>query len=311
MHTAMPRGEGASIEDNLARVVDELNRTVEFYHSNHPESPLKTTPPLLLTGKLSGEPAVGQYFQEAMDYPVGQLVPQMELPPGFPTASYAANIGLALKKTRGKVTAKKTAEDKGTSYYDINLNLLPAEYRAESHQAIAGRILIPALLVIAIGLIFPAYLVRDNATAETERLETQLTITSEELRQIRIEADEAIQTEESITQLSTILETLQQQQNTLTHVDNAADNLKMLTEAIDQNGYLTSIEVEGDQVIVQGQAESLADVISYVDALNRLDYFSEVRIAEFDKSDIIEPTEPGDPLETNELETSFTIIITR
>ena len=41
MHTAIPRGEGANIEDNLTRAVDELNKTIGFYNSSHPEEPVK------------------------------------------------------------------------------------------------------------------------------------------------------------------------------------------------------------------------------------------------------------------------------
>ena len=40
MHTINPRGEGATLEDNIRRLVDELSKTVEFYNINHPQNPL-------------------------------------------------------------------------------------------------------------------------------------------------------------------------------------------------------------------------------------------------------------------------------
>ena len=39
MHTAMPRGEGANIEDNVMRAVDELTKTIGFHNGSHPEEP--------------------------------------------------------------------------------------------------------------------------------------------------------------------------------------------------------------------------------------------------------------------------------
>ena len=40
IHTISPRGEGATLEDNIHRLADELTKTAAFYQSNHPEAPL-------------------------------------------------------------------------------------------------------------------------------------------------------------------------------------------------------------------------------------------------------------------------------
>ena len=301
LHTIAPRGAGASIEDNMMRVVNELSRTVEFYNSGHPEGPLSPTTPLLLTGELSTDSAVSQLIQEGAGYPVEPLVPPLILPPDLPAASYTANIGLALKKMRRKTVSRADI----TRFHDININILSAGYGAETPLAVVGRVLVPVALVIAIGLLYPAYLIKDQTNAETVRLETELATVNEALRDARLEADEAKQVEDSISKLAADLEALQQQ--LLTRGGEPADNLKMVTDAITRAGYFTSVDIDANQVIVRGMADTATAVIDYVTSLETRGVFSEVRIAEINTNGAGETGSTG-----NEgPEVSFMIVMTR
>ena len=200
---------------------------------------------------------------------------------------------------------KSTAKAEVAGYHDIDINLMPEKYRAETNRAAFSRLFVPAMLVIAAGLMFPAYQVRDIARAETARLDTQTVIVSDELYRVRIGADEAAATEEVITQLSAGLEALQQHHQLLAHTSDAADNLEMVTEAIAQIGYLTSIDIEDNQILTRGQTSSISAVIAYVTALEQLDYYSEVRIADVDVDDI------SAPLENVGNNVAFTVVMTR
>jgi Tfp pilus assembly PilM family ATPase len=46
MHTITPRGEGATLEDNIRRLSDELLKTIEFFNNNHPRNPINTAMPV-------------------------------------------------------------------------------------------------------------------------------------------------------------------------------------------------------------------------------------------------------------------------
>jgi PAS domain S-box-containing protein len=301
MHTVIPRGEGANIEDNIMRAVDELNKTVAFYNSSHPEEPLQPDTPLILTGELSVDPSTSQLIQAEIEYPVESMLPPIVLPPDFPLDLYTTNIGLTLKKIKLKSTAKTEV----AGYHDIDINLIPEKYRAESNQAAFRRLFVPAMLVIAAGLMFPAYQVWDIAKTETVRLGNQVGIVSEELYRVRIGADEAAITEETIAQLSADLEALQQHHQLLADTGDTADNLEMVTEAIGQIGYLTSIDIEDNEVITRGQTNSIAAVITYVNNLEQLDYYSEVRIAD------INADNTSDPSENMGNNIAFTVVMTR
>ena len=181
---------------------------------------------------------------------------------------------------------------------------MPEEYRVESNRAAFQRLFVPAMLVIAAGLLFPAYQVRDIARAETVRLDAQTIIVSDELYRVRVGVDEATAIKEVITQLSADLEVLQQHQ-LLAHTGDAADNLEMVTEAIARIGHLTSIDIKDNEVIARGQTNSITAVIAYVTALEQLSYYSEVRISDVYVDDIT------DPLENMGNNVAFTVVMTR
>ena len=62
VHTISPRGEGATLEDNIRRLVDELTKTVTFYQSSNPNHRLSDDIPLLLTGELAEDTATQELF---------------------------------------------------------------------------------------------------------------------------------------------------------------------------------------------------------------------------------------------------------
>ncbi len=281
MHTISPRGEGASIEDNVRRLTDELSKAVKFYNSSHPENPLSPSTPLLLTGELSADATTSQLIQEEIEYPVEALIPPFKLPPNLPVALYATNMGLALKGGLRKTTSKGDV----TRFRDINLSILSGKYRARAHPVPWRRILLSLVLVIAISLLFPMYQVRSQAGAETMSLQTELNMVSQELHQARLASNEAKQIEDTLNEIATNVETLiQEHQDILSQSGDFANNLKLVTNAVPSEAYFTSIEIDTDQITVEGEADSSFTAISYAMALEAQGRFSEVRIVEIDKS---------------------------
>ncbi len=57
LHSVVPRADGATPEDNVRRLVDELSRTVDFFNSTHASNPIRSTTPLLLNGELASNPS--------------------------------------------------------------------------------------------------------------------------------------------------------------------------------------------------------------------------------------------------------------
>lgn len=280
--------KGATLEDNIRHLTDELSKTVNFYNSSHQETPLSPTTPLLLAGELSSD--ASKLIQTQIEYPIEPLMPPLAFPPDLPIALYATNIGLGLKKVKA-----------ATRFHDINLNILPSKYRARAHLVPMRYLLFSLALAIAISPLFPLYQVKTQAEVETMRLQTELSRVSQELRQARLALGEAKQIEDTINEIITTVNTLKQEhQYILGKRGNLVNNLKLVTNVIPAKAYFTSIEIGTDQITVEGEADSPFTVINYAIALEAQGRFSEVRIANIDE--IIKAETTG---------VSFTIIITR
>jgi len=288
MHTMTPRGGGATLEDNIQRLTDELSRTVKFYNNSHPENPLSPTTPLLLSGELSSDATASQLIQAEMGYPVEPLIPPLKFPPDFPANAYATNMGLALKKIPQKAVAKGDA----TRFYDINLNILPAKRKARARRVPVRRVLLSLGLILSIGLLYYTYQLNSQADVETMRLQAEMSTVSRELRQARLAINEAKQIEDTINQIEADVETLKQGHlYILGKGGNFASNLILVTNILPSEAYFTSINIDTDQITVEGEADSAFTAINYAREAQRR--FPEVRIAAIDESESTEAESTG------------------
>jgi Tfp pilus assembly PilM family ATPase/Tfp pilus assembly protein PilN len=281
MHTITPRGEGATREDNIRRLVDELSKTVEFYNSNHPQNQLSPTTPLLLTGELAADTTTSELISAETEYSVKLLTPPLELPPDLPVALFATNIGLALKK----LPVKSVTEGKTTLFRDINLNIISDKFESRAHWVKLPHVLLSLLVVTGLALLFPMDQLRSQTDAETARLQTELTGINQELDKVLLSVNEAEQIEDTIDTMLADAETIKQEhQYFLRGGGDFAYNLKLVTNVLPAEAYFTSVETDTDQITVVGEADSPFTVVDYVMALEALGKFSEVRIVWIDES---------------------------
>ncbi len=281
IHAISPRSEGATLEDNVKRLADELTKTAAFYQSRHPESALGPETPLLLTGDQAMVTPASGLLQSEIEYPVEALTPPVDFPPGLPVASYAANIGLALKKMPAKTDAKEEAD----RYHDININIFSGKYRKVKPKPLsAGYILLRAFLAVAIVLIYPLYQSLGNVKAQNARQESDFFDISRQLNITRIIADEDAETDNTIQQVIDRAETLQAiNQGLLANRGNFTRDLQMVAEALPPNAQLTSIDIDNKLVTVRGETDNVFVVIDYAAALEQKEAFADVRINELNE----------------------------
>jgi len=91
-------GESQDDAERIARLVDELVRTVRFYNDSHKEEPLPAQTPLYVCGSLADSQALRDMVAGSLDYPLVALEPPFSYPPAFPVSMYLANLGLAMKQ---------------------------------------------------------------------------------------------------------------------------------------------------------------------------------------------------------------------
>jgi len=300
MHAVTPRGEEASIEDNIRRLSDELSKTVKFYNSSHPHDLLSPTTPLLLAGELSVDTAAVKLIQTEVEYPVELLIPPLKFPSDLPVALYAANMGLIRKKAPQKTESQVDAD----SFHDIKLNILPDKYGARAHPGLKRLTLVSLALILAIGPLFPLYQIKNKAEFEVVRLQSELYIADQELHHARLALNEAKQAEDTISEISADADALEQgYQDILSKGGDFTSTLKLVTTGtLPTEARFTSMRIDADQITVRGEADNWLAVISYVTALELEGSFPEVRIKAINESSSAEAEEPG---------VSFEIIISR
>jgi Tfp pilus assembly protein PilN len=281
VHTVTPRGEGATLEDNILRLTDGISKTVNFYNNSHPEAPLSLTTPLLLAGELSADATAGQLIQAQMEYPVEPLVPPLKFPPELPVALYTSNMGLALKE----MPQETVPEGDATRFQDINLDILSGKYRTRARRVPMRYKLLSLALIIAIGLLFPLYYFKSQVAAENTLLQTELDGISQELSQARLVFNEAQQIDDTINEILAAVDALQQEyQDILSRGGDFTDYLRVVTNVLPSSAYFTSIVIGTNQILVEGEADRYLTVISYATALLARPELSEVRIAEIGES---------------------------
>ncbi len=282
IHTINPRSEGATLEDNIGRLADELTKTAAFYQNRNPQSPLSPTTPLLLTGDLALELPASGLLQAEIEYPIEPLTPPLEYPPELPVASYTANMGLSLKKTPFK--SASSGED--GRFHDININILSGKYRKiRAKPKPAKLILFGVFIAVAVISLFPLYQVRSQVIEENTRQQTEFSNISRELNLATLVFEENAQIEEEIREINTSNEALQAaHQSLLGTRGDFTSNLRFVTGALPPLTYFTSIEINYRQVTVRGETDSVFTVIDYAIALESAEIFPEVRITELDES---------------------------
>jgi Tfp pilus assembly protein PilN len=76
----------------------------------------------------------------------------------------------------------------------------------------------------------------------------------------------------------------QGQQHILSNRGDFTNNLKLVTEALPSQTYFKSIEISNGLITVQGRTDSPFTVVSYAEALEAKEIYSEVRITEIDEA---------------------------
>lgn len=91
-------GAGEQLAQRLERLAQELGRTAQFYNDSHREDPLGPESVVYATGGLLESEESRASLARLTPYPVQLPSPPLQIPEGFPLATYAANLGLAMKK---------------------------------------------------------------------------------------------------------------------------------------------------------------------------------------------------------------------
>jgi Tfp pilus assembly PilM family ATPase len=263
MHTLTPRGENASIEDNVLRLADEISRTVKFHNTSHPDEPLDATARFYLTGEAASEAEVIALVSRETGYTAEPITCPFKAKPDFPTARFSSNIGLALRSG---------APDKTVPASIINIDILDGKRRADASASASGSqmqsLLLPltlAVVIIALGAVIVFY---NQTIARNNDGLIEFSRVSEILRDARLDAGEINALNTAISGVNPQIDSLQTAQQTIHGLKGSiTSTLRAVTDALPAGTSIFDVQIGGSDVTISGAATDELTVVSYARAL--------------------------------------------
>ena len=271
----IPPEERLSWNGKLPMITDDLARTIEFYDSKNPESPLVPSVPIYVSGELADEPEICQSLSDRL----GRSVMRLSLPVSYPLGSYPSrytvNLGLAIKRFPAKSNSASLV---------AGMDILPPAYQPKSFSftrvlALTGAVIAVALIVSQITMI------RINAAGINTMNDNLETITRlvEQKQLQQIEAAQALSREKlSQDAFTTALQTLNNQR------DEFNLGLEIVTSYLPIGVALSSIIHDSNELTIEVQSASEDTVLQYARNLRANGTFSEVTI-----TNMMRPSDEG------------------
>ena len=268
--------EAQSLSERLPSIAEELNRTIAFYNSSHPEKPLSPTVPILVSGDLATAPETWQSLVEMPDYSVSALPSPMQSSEGFDSSQFMVNIGLALKKL--------PLEREGANFSLVNFNALPEAAPRPKQKRSVTTILLPIIIVLGIGLVFYMVTLLQSSSAQTEALRSQIppieSLIAEQRESIPALKEEIDQIEPQIEPLQAAADIFDTTSTDLEKGRSQVDgDLGMIVAFRPENVDVIDINHSGNPVTIQGTAPDEQDVLEYAKNLRNSGRFSKVVIS--------------------------------
>ncbi len=261
MRTMAWQTDGFTGEDRVEHLAMNLELTVGFYNSRHPDTPLDPATPFFITGQMSRDLDLMEKLPARVGYPLESLAPPLECPKHMPVSQYAVNIGLALKGT----APSKSLEQDG--YLPPDINLLPETYKP--WRPSARQVYLAGAVIAAIALLFPLYQMTSGTMDKTADLQAEYTSLNNRLQLIQLEIRNREPLKQAISEYNTIVDMGGGFTEDLRVINGEAELLDVQVESIAHQG--TSITLT-----CQTEPESHIVFRDYVTALEESGRFSTV-----------------------------------
>jgi len=270
-----------TLAEKLSAISRDLEQTINFYNSSYSEKPLDSETPIFISGEVAEEPEAYQSLANKLGYPVLPLSLPLACPEGLAPSQYMVNSGLALKelsipKSEGNLSL-------------VNLNLLPEAYKPKP-VSLTKTLLVPAAIVIAIGLLVPMVMNVQNAFASTKLLKKEMDAMNQVIEQ-RLEETKALK--EEIAELEAQVEETESALAAFNAVNFYIEDrqyvvngdLEVITTTLPDTINLRTITHGGDALRIGGVAPSEVEVLAYARDLRDSGRFPEVIVSTLAKNE--------------------------
>jgi type IV pilus assembly protein PilM len=275
--------ETPSLDDRLVIVRDELERTVQFYNSNNPETKIQPETTMLVSGELADEPELYESLGQQLGFKAAPLTSPLKCLKHLDPSHHLVNVGLTLKELT-----------KEAGPLLPNFNTLPTPYQPKPipvHRLLA----VPATAA-AIGLVIMLGMTVREAAANLES--TKLTLDSNKVLMEKRQAQKK-ELSNSIAALEVKLSGIEAAQKNFTSALDSLtrkgtkmnDDLNTTVNNVVENIDIANINISSGRINLSGRASSEQEVMQYVRKLASTGRYEEITISNLTR---VEDTEEED-----------------
>jgi type IV pilus assembly protein PilM len=268
----LPEAE-LTLEQKMDSVISDLDRTIKFFDENNKERPLNKAAPLYVSGEFMGHKDIYKMLAESSGHPVKALSSSIKGLEETDLGVYMINIAMAIKNA---------PPSRESTFPISNLNMLPAPYQPKP-ISYSKLIAIPGAAAI-IGVVVPMFLLMQSASANIDKLQT-------ELETANAATNQKISEQQALGKNIAVLE--KQSAAAKQAVNNVAASWKVITTQQEiVSGDLTtalvytpvnvtigSITESGGTLTVTGSATDEATVLNYARALDASKRFAQTTVS--------------------------------
>lgn len=266
-----------TLSDKLPTISEDLEQTIRFYDSSHPEKLLDPSIPIFISGELAQEQEACQSLSNKLNRPVLPLPSPLKCPDGLAPTQYMVNIGLALKEL-----SLPRAE---ANFSVVNLNFVPVIHKPKP-ISLTKTLIMPSIIIIAIGALYPLVTRIQDTSAAIASLRVELNNINKLTKQMQTQQQDITDLEKKVGEAEAsrdIFTTAVDYIDTHRYQLNGSLDIVMfyLPASID----LETISYAGDAFTMSGMAPSEVEVLSYATKLRDSGSFSRVTISSMEKTE--------------------------
>lgn len=264
---SLPFPDGIHDGDKMVLVREEVDRTVNFYNSSHPNNPLNNQTPCILSG----------YYRESLSTMLGYAVKPapvlLTYPEGQDENIFTANTGLAMR-TISRLTR-------------VDVNVIPRATPSARQAAPAGAGRLPLVVLgVCIAAVIGMYIMNSMAEAETARLQQLMNDNTAQFSNMqKTYLDE---TAKITAERETYRKILDAVKAPLTYLATQRDltnrDIGAAVSVLPATVYLTDIKVVSDSIELDGAAPSQDVLLNYTNDLRNLGIYKLVLISSVSNS---------------------------
>jgi Tfp pilus assembly PilM family ATPase len=246
----------------------ELQKLISYHFNNDKNDTQNNAMPIVFTGETLGSflentdsQTLLQELNTATGYPVEFLKTSLPGPTDFVAEPYAVNIGLALRRFKNK------AKEAG-GFHDINLDLMLGEFEKKPQTLSLGYIIIPAVLVMIVGIITAITGANNQIKADVTGLQLQLDKANQSLIAMRSAQAKATDLQKQLDAAAAQLQAAKaEHQALLGNKGSNTPDMTLVIESFPPKSDFRTVSIDENQIRVTGIVSNPFDVITYFRSL--------------------------------------------